>query len=529
MLKWLLISGLIYLSHTNWVIYSQTKLQQVWTAPDFDALNYVNTVSKNDGIFLRAFGKTSSWGIGGTEGVILDFEPTGKLIKSVTIGERGNDEFKGAIGKNVWGNTNSWRKNDRDGWLIEINDSGYPVRSFRIGNSSEEIFCGASENSYGQLAFCGVRFTFERGNDVWVTAIDTNKQLIFSTIIGGDYIDSAFCIVPLLDGWLVGGKTQSFRNADFDGYLLSLDNKGELRWTLTLGTDGANEIRAIAPMQNGNYLVLVNSYNATNTANKLVICIVSAAGELSSAEAIDLNKKLVSTAINILNDNSFLVVGKTDAVRTGTDYGFCLKLTAQGKFEWLNAYGGPFPQTLEHITSAISEGEAFYWAVGSKNYLELENVDFWGVRLNKFGNTACSEIPLFPTVVPHTFITGTGGSKGINDSVSIMQTPLPSSYLFEPNTKIICQTNASTAHTSALPIHIFPQPLYLPDNLIIKHVPPNSRWEILSAVGLPLLTGKVTTEDFIDIKIQSLTSGIYYLKIITESHNHITKLLFISN
>jgi len=87
-------------------------------------------------------------------------------------------------------------------------------------------------------------------SDAWVLNLDRSGNVVWQRAYGGPSPDSASAILPTEgDGYLVVGSTLSFGAGGYDGWLLELDANGDVRWQKSYGGPGYDFFRSAAAVE----------------------------------------------------------------------------------------------------------------------------------------------------------------------------------------------------------------------------------------------------------------------------------------
>jgi len=164
---------------------------------------------------------------------------SGELVKvwDKTIGGEGDDAVYSVI-RTVDGNflavgsTSSKGAGKSDAWVVKFDGKGNVVWDKTFGGAD---FDGAnSVVETGDGGFLVVGYTFSKGaqGDAWVMKLDERGNLIWDKTFGSEGADSATSIVKAEDGgFLVVGTTKSRKGKDSDVLVVKLDREGSKKWS----------------------------------------------------------------------------------------------------------------------------------------------------------------------------------------------------------------------------------------------------------------------------------------------------------
>jgi len=242
-------------------------------------------------------GMTTSYGIGGTDGLWLLLNKNYKKIKLNTYGGKNDDKFYDII------------QNDINGYLI-------------VG----------STNSYGA-----------GNNDVYLVCIDNNGKLKFTRTFGGELFDEGKSICKTNDNnFLIAGDTISFGNRNnFDTYLIKIDSQGNCLWAKTIGGPGNEIISKI--IQDNNEFIIIGSSNSKIQGKGLPDIYLSRIDNIGNIIMERYygtkNSENGYDIIKSKNDNIYYILGNSENLDNLTDI-YLIKINSKGDIIWDKKIGG---------------------------------------------------------------------------------------------------------------------------------------------------------------------------------------------
>jgi hypothetical protein len=174
-------------------------------------------------------------------------------------------------------------KGERDFWLIKIDSFGTIIWQKTIGGTGDDglysmkkmgdgfILCGESSSS---ISFDKTENS-KGGYDFWIVKTDFDGNVLWDKTYGGDNDDLGYALELLQDGsgFVVGGFSKSGISCDktvpnygnVNGWMLRLDNSGNLLWQKGVGGTNHEEISSVIPLTDGSFLVGCVSDSAVST------------------------------------------------------------------------------------------------------------------------------------------------------------------------------------------------------------------------------------------------------------------------
>lgn len=163
--------------------------------------------------------------------------------------------------------------NNQDGWLLLASDGGGQIFSRRYDGGHSENFASLIETDDGGFFMGGHQFTQEgEMGHAYVFAVltDEDGEELWNRSIGiGDASHTSVCnavIEAKSDEYLMTGYTCPDSNsAVSDGFLLALENDGELLWVQTYHVERSQRLQAIREVDGG---YLLGGYTSNEDGNE---------------------------------------------------------------------------------------------------------------------------------------------------------------------------------------------------------------------------------------------------------------------
>ncbi len=140
----------------------------------------------------------------------------------------------------IAGTTMSFGSGGKDICIIKTNENGNVIWSKTYGGSQDELPRSIIQTNDNGFIIVGNTYSFGHGErDIYILKIDTDGNLQWSKVVGGNAEDRGFTVVELNNGdFIVGGTTQSFGAGMRDAYIFRIDNTGNVAWTNIIGGAG---------------------------------------------------------------------------------------------------------------------------------------------------------------------------------------------------------------------------------------------------------------------------------------------------
>jgi len=172
-----------------------------------------------------------------------------------------------------------------DIWLARIDRNQNLIWNRRFGSSGGELtfsiapaadggflVCGATDGPLSHdLAYAPIN-PANANLDWWLLRLDANGDTLWTRRLGGDYTERCWASCQMPDGgWVVAGETASPRSGNIsehprgwtpgdeswgnDGWIVRLNDQGNIMWERRLGGSGDDNLRHLLPLPDGGLLV----------------------------------------------------------------------------------------------------------------------------------------------------------------------------------------------------------------------------------------------------------------------------------
>lgn len=285
--------------------------------------------------------------------------------------------------------------------LVSTPDKGYLL----AGTSKSGISGDKTEPSRGY-------------NDYWVVKIDSNGTKVWDKRYGGDVVDELYAILPLADGYLLGGHSYSDISGDMtapskgsqDFWIVKIDFSGNKIWDKRYGSAGGDTFDNMIATRDGGYLLggRSNSYpsgdktepdKGLNSSGDFWLIKIDANGNKVWDRTLGGDDTDYLASIILNNDGSFVLGGwsfsgiyadKTEPSRGSYDY-WLVKIDANGNKLWDKTFGGNNWDRLNHVVAThdggyLMGGYSASGISGDKTQARYGEFDFWIVKTDANGN-----------------------------------------------------------------------------------------------------------------------------------------------
>lgn len=178
---------------------------------------------------------------------------------------------------------------------------------------------------------------------------DTCPKPLFEMQIGGPGNESAADLALLpADEYLIAGTTTT-GSANTDALLLQLDTQGKIKWQLSIGGSQPDAFHKLLLLHSGDYLAIGSTQSFHNANGALLLCKVSAAGQLLWSKEHSFTHNSHTGLLNItgaleMPNGEIVLCGNSTGINTDvgqplpTLYNLVIAINANGDLKWVKRY-----------------------------------------------------------------------------------------------------------------------------------------------------------------------------------------------
>ncbi len=242
---------------------------------------------------------------------------------------------------------------------------------------------------YG-ISWCKVHYkTFTADIKGWskkksLKLLSSKTKKYFEKRFGGRYSDIAKAILVLEDGYLIGGKTESFGAGQYDGYIIKTDFLGNKIWSSTYGGDGEESIDALIKIDKG-FMFSGETQSFGNRVQSLYVGRITDDGMRLWQRGLylDDDDRYSGKSMAKINDKNVMIAGHEDIIRAfNSDVDMQLNAVGiDGKYKWVRRYGGSEPEKANSIIR-VKDGYIF---AGFTDTWGKGHLDMFVVKIDESG------------------------------------------------------------------------------------------------------------------------------------------------
>ncbi len=264
------------------------------------------------------------------------------------------------------GTTTSTGAGLEDVYIIRTDGDGTMVWEKTIGGAGNDAGFSVMRAIDGGYLIAGDTFVGEEGDsNVLVAKLDEDGALVWQKTYGGELGDFGRKIIQTFDrGLIVAGYTFSSGAGSTDGYLLRLNNVGDLLWEKTYGSAEAEYIDSAALADDGGFVLVGYQWIPEEEKNGLFAVKTDAGGNQQWARNYHAGRDTYGHGAIAIPGDGFLFVGHISSRHE--DDVFLLRTDAMGRRIFRRPIGGN--QSDEAINVAPTDDGGFIIVGDTSSY-----------------------------------------------------------------------------------------------------------------------------------------------------------------
>ncbi len=434
-----------------------------------------SVIQTDDGGYLIA-AQTFSFGIGTSDIYIIKTNATGDEIWSKVYGGNGWDapfQIKKTLDNKyiIAGTTSSYGAGSSDAFLLKIDNNGDSLWFKTYGGIEDDGANSIEICADSGFIICGSTCSYSNVfSAVYLIKTNSNGNTIWTRTYEEKDYNNAACIITTHDGgFLLAGITEMGGPTGADGLVIRTNSNGDTLWMKIYGGLSYDIFSSVCEDNNGNFLLCGTTYNLTSGSYDAYILKINSSGQevwnkIYGGVSVD-----NASSIKYTNDHAFIIAGSTESYGVGGKDVLLLKIDQNGDTLWSKTFGGISDDVAGCVQQTNDNG--FIMAGYTKSF--GNNSDVYIIKTDANGHVA-----------------------GIDDYSSSMNNII-NAYPNPTNGQVNIKIPQQFGQTKTL--------------------------EVFDCVGQKQFE---KTNNFTDIDISSLTSGLYFIVLTnTDNERQIIKII----
>jgi hypothetical protein len=426
----------------------------------------------------------------------------------------------------VVGRTYSMGNGLTDVFVIRTDEYGDTLWSRAVGGSGNEEGYSVKKINDTEYIICGYTTSYGAGSsDVYLIKINDTGDTLWTNVFGGFGSEAGWDVIVTSDsGFIITGITSTFGVGDYAVYIIKADSDGNQEFTNFFELKTSNIGNEIIETSDGNYLIVGTTFSSSLNSKDCFVAKIDINGDTLWTKKYGGFLDDWGNAIIESGDGNYIVMGGTESFGAGGVDVFLTKISPSGTEIWTKTIGGSGDETSGDIELC---SDLNFVITCSSSSFSIGDLDVLIAKTNTTGDTLW------------TRTYGLGGDeigtsiKQSNDNGFIISGFTTSyggnydAYLVKTNPQGVAGIDQT--HSQNYFVKVFPNPCY--DELTIEI---NRFFAGQIEISFLGLDGTVYKRNIyrnyskqIEMNISNIPSGIYLLKIVTDSFSDAIKLQII--
>ena len=248
--------------------------------------------------------------------------------------------------------------NGAGGVIFKIDADGNEIWNKKYGGPEGDMLRHIQSVNSGGFITCGVTRSFGAGFiDGYVVKIDNDGNVEWQNNFGGAGYEVFKQIYPTVDGgYITAGYSNSDGLGSYDIWILKLDNSGNMEWEERIGDAGSNRMHYFCPTSDGNYILTGETEN-TSGAMELFAMKIDPLANIIWEHIYPATVEGEGKYIEETSDGGFIISGSDSNSLSGpwqTD-GWVIKIDENGEFMF-DYFVHSSASDVVHIVRQLSAG-----------------------------------------------------------------------------------------------------------------------------------------------------------------------------
>jgi TolB-like protein len=289
----------------------------------------------------------------------------------------------------VTGWTRSFGAVKRVVYLLKIDVNGDTIWTKTFGDTLDDVGWSVQETSDNGFIIAGWTESFGAGkSDVYLIKTDANGNVSWTKTYGGTLYDYGYSVQETSDGgFVILGRISSFSVGGFDIFLVKTDSLGNILWSNIYGDIYWDAGYSVRETSDGGYVIAGLTMIGGESWEVYVIKTDSSGNSLWSKTYGGADWD-VGYDIQETSDNGFIITGGIKSFGAGSFDAWLIKTDSDGNVLWSNFYGGAKWDEGWSVKETFDGG--FIIAGATESY-GAGKFDIFLIRTDSNGNTFWTE------------------------------------------------------------------------------------------------------------------------------------------
>jgi len=284
----------------------------------------------------------------------------------------------------IVGSTYSYESSQWDMHLIKIDYNGSKQWEKRFGGTSDDYGYSVQQTSDESYIIAGSTESFGSGKfDVHIIKTDSNGNIQWEKTFGGSNNDRGYSIQKTSDGgYIIAGQTNSFGLNWHDVYLIKIDSNGNIQWEKLFGGDQLEEAKSVRQTLDEGYVILGMTRSFGSDYESIYLVKTDSNGEMQWNKTFGGSNDDNGYFIQQTSDRGYMLLGTTKFEGRETDI-YLIKTDSNGELQWDETFGGSNHDHGYFIQQTLDG----YMIAGSTQSFGAGESDAYLIKIDSDGNS----------------------------------------------------------------------------------------------------------------------------------------------
>ncbi len=477
--------------------FSQVKFQKFFSAQNI-GVSYLQQTNDSGYILIAT---TFLFGVGNRQPVLIKTDVNGTILWSQKIGD--------GYGRSVYP-TN-------DGGYIVAGGNGFNL-SKMDGNGNLTWSKGITYST-NLFPFC-VKQTTDNGfiisgysqgpvyKDVYILKTDSTGNVLWSNIFPGGI---GYSVAQTTDGgYIIGGEGHA------GVYLIKTDSAGSSVWKKSFALSNSENANCVQQTADGGYILAGKSGTSTR---KVYVIKTDPTGSLmwsktyhGAGNADDEGRSIIQTA-----DKGF-IIGAVISTSAAGIQACLLKTDSIGNVVWGKSYGG-LGDGVYCVQQANDHGFIAGVSIGGG----LGNGAIYIIKTDSLGNSGCNENNI--SISTNTPLTQETNPITVDSSGGISASNAPNISSLVLSVSTVCISVGIDNVKAEAHFIISPNPTAGNFTISFSEIIRTGIIELYNTLGKKLYSEKINNESKSEISLETISQGIYFVKVSVGEKSYCKKII----
>lgn len=404
--------------------------------------------------------------------------------------------------------------------IKKLDPMGEEIWSKTHGGFNNDVPSAAVLLADGSAVIVGYTgsFSSSASRDVYLIKMDTDGNIVWTSVIGGNRTDEGTCIKQTPDGgFILTALTESFGAGNLDAWLIKTDSLGEREWDKTFGGEEVDDAWSVDLTKDGGYILTGGTYSlASGTEDDLWLIKTDSNGDKDWIKTYGVENQLDWGWEVVTMNDGYVAVGLTDFTRGSgfsTGGAFFLRVDLEGNVKWEKNVS----QGLHAQATCIARTDGDALLIGGIKWVSGIESSFWVTKLSGSGREIWDldlGISNTSSRVNHVIQAHNGDviCSGYSDYTPSTNQVMHVVRIADPTSSISPQPDLSST------FRLFPNPAN--DQVTLDFDGPmEGNISIVNQLGQVLINQPINNQKQLSIEVTSLASGVYFMNIQSSTGN----------